>query len=228
MNGAQQLLDVIAHNLANVSTNGYKREGAVFSDTLRRAMFADDGRFIGQLGSGAWMQDHFTVMEVGEIKVTGNPLDVAISQPKGFFAVQSPGGTRYTRDGSFTINAQRELTTNDGLLVLDTAGREITLPDGKVEIDGGGNVSVSGLLVSTIGVYDGRVTKLGDGLYEGTAMQVMDAPILQSGAVEGSNVNAIEEMIAMIQLNRIYEMAQRGALSQDEMTQKLLQSIQGR
>ena len=228
MASAQQLLDVVAHNLANISTNGYKREGAVFNDTLQRAMYADDGRYLGKLGTGGWMQDHYVDMAVGSITTTGNPLDVAIQDTKGFFAVQTPNGVRYTRDGSFTLDKDKQLTTQDGLPVLDGSGREITLPVGPVEIDAAGNVSVSGQQVAKIGVYDGTVTKMGEGLYQGASMKAMDAPRLQAGAIEGSNVNAIEEMIAMIQLNRIFEMAQRGAQSQDDMTQKLLSSIQGR
>jgi flagellar basal body rod protein FlgG len=142
--------------------------------------------------------------------------------------VQTPNGVRYTRDGAFAVDSERRLTTQDGLPVLDTANREITLTNGKIEIDGQGDVSIDGQQIATIGVFDGQVTKLGEGLYEGASMKAVEEPLLQSGVLEGSNVNAIEEMIAMIQLNRIYEMAQRGALSQDEMTQKLLTALQNR
>jgi flagellar basal body rod protein FlgG len=225
---AQQLLDVVSHNLANVSTNGFKREGLVFNEQLERAMFTDDGRYLGKLGAGGWQQDHFTVMEPGQMTTTGNPLDVALLDGDAFFAVQTPNGVRYTRNGSFAMDGERRLTTHEGLPVLDGQGREITLPSGAIEIDGQGNVQVGGQAVGTVGVFTGRVTKIGDGQFEGTGMTLVDGPRVQSGAIEGSNVNAIEEMIAMIRLNRIYEMAQRGALSQDEMTQKLLASLQNR
>lgn len=228
MIGAQQLLDVVAHNLANVSTNGYKREGLVFNEQLKRAMFRGDGKYVGELGAGGWLQEHFTVMEPGNVTTTGNALDLAIQDAQGLFAVQTPAGVRYTRDGSFAIDGQRRLVTHEGLPVLDDAGREITLPSGTAEFDSAGQVSVNGSAVAKVGVYAGRVTKVGDGLYEGANMAPIDEPALVTGALEGSNVNAIEEMIAMIQLNRIYEMAQRGALSQDEMTQKLLSSVQDR
>jgi flagellar basal body rod protein FlgG len=200
----------------------------VFNDTLQRALYSDGGRYVGKLGSGGYQQEHFTVMEAGSMTTTGNVLDVAIQGPKGFFAVQTPNGVRYTRDGAFAVDSERRLTTQDGLPVLDTANREITLTNGKIEIDGQGDVSIDGQQIATIGVFDGQVTKLGEGLYEGASMKAVEEPLLQSGVLEGSNVNAIEEMIAMIQLNRIYEMAQRGALSQDEMTQKLLTALQNR
>ena len=135
---------------------------------------------------------------------------------------------RYTRDGAFTLDADRTLVTQDGYPVLDGRGREITIPEGRPEIDNGGAVSVDGAVVGEIGLYEGRTTKVGEGLYEGESMTTIDEPMMQSGALESSNVNAIEEMIQMIELNRIYEMAQRGALSQDEMTQKLLSTLQNR
>lgn len=225
---AQQLLDVVAHNLANVSTNGFKREGLVFNEQLERAMFSGDGRYLGKLGAGGWQQSHYVDMNPGAMTTTGNVLDVAILEPGGFFAVQTPNGVRYTRSGTFAIDSERRLTTHDGLPVLDATNREITLPNGTIEIDGAGNVQVEGQSAGTIGVFTGQVTKAGNGLFVGTAMSAVDGPRLQSGVVEGSNVNAVEEMIAMIRLNRIYEMAQRGALSQDEMTQKLLSSLQNR
>jgi flagellar basal body rod protein FlgG len=227
MLSAQRLLDVVSHNLANVSTNGFKREGIVFNEQLERAMFTDDGRYVGRLGAGGWPQDHYVSMEAGPMTTTGNPLDVAI-QEEGLFAVQTPAGVRYTRNGSFGVDAERRLTTHDGRPVLDTSLREITLPDGAISIDGVGRVTVGGAEVAQIGVFEGRVKKMGEALYEGADMKALESPRLLTGVTEGSNVNAIEEMIAMIKLNRIYEMAQRGAQSQDEMTQKLLSSIQGR
>lgn len=228
MLASQQLLDKVSHNLANVSTTGYKRDNAVFNDTLRRALFNDDGKYIGDIGAGTWKVEEYTSFESGVTTMTGNPLDVAISKPEGFFAVQTDNGVRYTRDGSFTLDANGQLVTQRGLQVLDASERPITLPIGKATIDGGGNVQVNGQTVATIGIFEGKVKKTGEGLYVGTNMAASEDPKVQAGALEGSNVNAIEEMIAMIQLNRMFELAQRGAQSQDEMTQKLLQGIQNR
>lgn len=228
MVGAQQLLDVVAHNLANVSTNGYKREGVVFSDGFTRLLNAADGREIGSLGSGTTMKGQYTVHEVGSLTTTGNPLDVAIQAKRGMFAVQTDNGTRYTRNGAFTLNSDRELVAKSGLPVLDDRESSIILPTGKIEISISGAVSVDGELVANIGIFDGAVQKVGNGLYFGQGMQLVDEPNLQSGMIEGSNVNAIEEMIHMIQLNRIYEMAQKAAQGHDDMTQRLIQSLEGR
>ena len=228
MESAQQWLDVVTHNLANASTSGYKRDGVVFNDTLSKALYGEDGRFVGRIGAGTSLSAQYTNMEVGTIMTTGNPLDVAIQSPKGFFAVETPSGVRYTRDGEFTLNVDRQLVTKQGLPVLDQNNSPITIPPGKIEINGDGNLSVDGTDVAKIGIFDGEVEKIGDGLFRGVAMEGIDQPTLLSGAIEGSNVNAIEEMITMIRLNRIYEMAQRSAQSHDEMTQKLIQSAQNR
>ncbi|HXH61725.1 MAG TPA: flagellar hook-basal body protein [Fimbriimonadaceae bacterium] len=225
MTAAQNLLDVVSNNLANVSTTAFKRDGAYFNDVLQRAMYADDGHYLGVMGAGGGMKGTFTVMQPGAMQQTGNPLDVAIQSPDGFFAVQAPGGVRYTRNGSFTLNADRELVTQEGLPVLDAQERTITVGKGHVSIDGQGNVMVDGNAESQIGVFTGVMTKIGSSLYTGDNVSAKDDPSMQSGALEGSNVNAVEEMIAMIQLNRIFEMAQRSAQSQDEMTDKLIQSI---
>ncbi len=228
MLAAQQLLDTVSHNLANVSTNGYKRDGAVFNDTLRRALYNDTGQYIGDIGAGTWKTEEYTDMNVGTTTITGNPLDVAILHKDGYFAVQTDAGVRYTRDGSFAVDGNGQLVTKQGLSVLDSSERPIQIPKGRIEVDGTGKISVNGDLVGAIGVFDGSAKKIGNGLFAGKNMTANTDPLVQPGAIEGSNVNAIEEMIAMIQLNRMFELAQRGAQSQDEITQKLLQSTQNR
>lgn len=228
MSSAQRQLDVVTHNLANAATAGYKRDGVVFNDTLSQALYGADGRFVGNLGAGSTLIAQFTNLAVGSIMTTGNVLDVAIQTQQGFFAVEAPTGVRYTRDGSFTLNADRELTTKTGLPVLDENEVPIKLPQGTIEINSLGDVSVDGVAVAKIGVFDGQVEKIGLGLFKGVAMQEVSEPSLLPGAIEGSNVNAIEEMIEMIRLNRIYEMAQKSVQSHDEITQKLIQSAQNR
>jgi len=228
MLASQQMLDKVSHNLANISTNGFKRDNAVFNDTLRRALYNDQGSYIGDIGAGTWKVDEFTSFEAGPTTMTGNPLDVALQQPNGFFAVQTDRGIRYTRDGSFTLDANGQLVTRQGHPVLDSGERPITVPKGKVEINTAGTLIVDGVTAGAIGVFEGKAIKAGEGLFTGTNMAPSATPQMLPGALEGSNVNAIDEMIAMIQLNRMFELAQRGAQSQDDMTQKLLQSIQSR
>lgn len=226
---AQQAMDVLTHNLANVSTTGYKRDGLAFNDALVREL-KWDGQQIGSLGAGAAPMQQYTSFEVGSINETGNPLDVAIAAERGMFAVTDKGQTAYTRNGSFGLDAQRRLVTQEGHPVLDAQGREITLPDGVPSIMSDGTVVVGGETVAQIGVYDASsFTKRGSNLFTASGpVTPVAAPILKSGALEGSNVNAVEAMVQMIQLSRQFEMSQRSIVSQDELTQRLIQSLQDR
>jgi flagellar hook-basal body protein len=105
MLNAQAQLDVIAQNLANASTTGFKRDGIAFNEALMRTMadFGGNGRNLGEMGAVQAMNVKYTDMEQGTLQVTGNPLDVAI-QEEGMFAVQTDQGVRYTRAGSFTLD----------------------------------------------------------------------------------------------------------------------------
>ncbi len=230
MVSSQQWLDVVSHNLANASTIGYKRDGIAFDDGLVRALNAGGGSGleIGSLGAGAVSKGRFTDFSMGNLTPTGNPLDLAVMGQRGAFAVQTPLGVRYTRDGGFTLNSDRQVTDKAGRLVLGMDGRPITLPLGKVKVDPNGAVEVDGQVAGRIGVFDGPFRKTLDALLETEAATPMEAAQVIPQTLESSNVNAVEEMVAMIRLNRAFEMAQRSVQSQDEGTQRLIQSLQGR
>lgn len=229
MSSAQQWLDVISHNLANISTNGFKRDVIAFNDGLLRQMQdPSSGNQVGLLGAGAAAKGQHTVFETGTISATGNDLDLALTSDSGMFAIRSGSGTRYTRDGSFALNTDRQLVTKSGELVLDTRGEPITLPTGKVVIGTDGTIQVNNKEIAQIGIWEGQFFKSGDGLFASSGARPADlgSVRVQQGALETSNVNAIEEMIAMIRLNRAFELAQKSAQSQDESTQRLIQSLQ--
>lgn len=228
MVGAQHLLDTITNNLANASTAGFKKEGVAFDDAYSQALRANggEGRDVGTLGTGPEMKGRFTDMAVGTISVTGNPLDVAISSAKGFFAVQDTDGlTRYVRDGSFSKDANGDLVNRSGYKVLDDRGVPINLPQGDAKIEEDGTISVNGNPESKIGVWDGKFTKLSGTEFASANASVISEPELKPGAIEGSNVNPIETMVEMISLNRGFEMGQRSIVQQDELTEKLIQSL---
>lgn len=225
MIAAQQTMDVIANNLANASTTGFKRDSIAFDEAMLREL--TNGA--GQIGSGPVAPPPVPVFEPGSIEVTGNPLDLAISGAKGLFAVQAPEGIRYTRDGSFTLNSQRELVTNSGNLVLDTQGRKITLPQGAIGVTSTGTVQVNGEAVAEIGLFDSNsFQKAGGNLYIATGPVTKIATEVRSGALESSNVNAIEAMVQMISISRAFELAQKSIQSQDEQSQKIIQSMNER
>jgi len=229
MASAQQWLDVISHNLANVSTTGYKRDVIAFNDGLLREMQQpSSGQSVGLLGAGAAAKGQYTIFEVGTISATGNTFDLALTTDRGMFALQTDRGTLYTRNGSFRLDDQRRLVSGEGDPVLDSQGRTITVPTGEVEISPDGQISVAGQPLAQIAVWDGAFTKVGEGHYtSSSARQMTEGEFrIEAGALESSNVNAIEEMIAMIRLNRAFELAQKSAQSQDESTQRLIQSLQ--
>lgn len=232
MSAANQWLDVISQNLANVSTTGFKRDVIAFNEGLIREMRAQggQGQALGLLGAGASAKGQYTIFDQGNLSTTGNALDLGLAQENGMFAVQTESGRFFTRDGAFTLNQDRQLTSIDGGLVLDDQGNPITLPAGKVIIASDGQISVDDQPVARLGIHEGQFSKVGSGLYSCPAPRLLDSDEVQvrQGVVESSNVNAVEEMIAMIRLNRAFEMAQKSVQSQDEATQRLIQSLQDR
>lgn len=231
MAAAQRQLDVLSNNLANSSTTGYKRDELVFNDMFAREIQRPGvrGAGVGSLSYGPTNFSEQTVTgELGEVRATGNPLDVAITSQAGFFAVRSADGqVRYTRDGSFARNSEGLLVTQRGEPVLNEQFAEISVADGRPEVLDNGTVQVDGSEVGKLGIFDGQLRKAGANLFEGSP-RLTDEFTLKPGALEGSNVNVIREMTEMISLNRTFEISQRSIMSQDDLSQRLIQSLQDR
>lgn len=229
----QNRLDVITNNLANSDTTGYKKEGATtvgFDEVL--AVKIKDGseayinRGIGTMSMGAKIGETYTDYSQGAFRVTDNTYDVALDG-QGFFAVsftnkQGETSTKYTRDGSFTLNKEGYLVTKDGDFVLGRNGRiQIdTLLDTK--IDEFGNISQNGTVIDQLRIVDfadyNYLAKYGENMYdmvEGGTMQEADCRVEQ-GALEMSNMNIVSEMVDMIAITRNFE-----------SNQKMIQSIDG-
>ena len=225
MQAADKWMDTIAANLANSSTVGFKRESIDFNERLMRALYNADGKPLGELGAGPESVSRHVIFDVGTPLNTGNPLDVAIRTTDGLFAVQTGEGVRYTRNGSFGVNSDSELITKDGHQVLDAQGQPITVRTGILTITPTGEVQADGVPVGKIGLFKGEFQRFGNSLFTCENPEAMDAVNLAPGAVESSNVNAIEEMVAMIKLNRAFELAQTSVTSQDEASERLLQIL---
>lgn len=223
MSAAQSMLDVTANNLANVNTTGFKSDGLLFRDALEANMVSG-GQSIGQISYGSAPAGEVTDFGMGSINQTGNPLDVAITDPKGAFKLDNG---QYTRDGSFRLNDAKELTDRNGNRVLDSNGSPITLDGTNIEIHQNGEIVVDGQTVATLGVYDGTFTKQGQNQFASTDAKPTDQISVQGGAIEGSNVNPIAAMIQMITLSRTFDLAQKTVQQHDELTQKLIQSLNG-
>lgn len=204
----KQQLEVVAHNIANARTTGFRAESVQFGALVSPAT-ADKLNFpsAGEL--------HASKLQ-GTTAQTGNPLDVAIVG-KGFLAIQTDSGVAYTRDGRFQISPFGELQSIEGHPVLDTGGAPVLLPqaDAVPVFNSDGRIEVGGRLVGNIGVFDLQPenvkARVGNSAF---LAQIPPEPIapgdgtkLQQGFLENSNVEPVREMANLIAITRAYESA---------------------
>ena len=226
-------MDVIANNLANVTTPAFKGQTVRFQEYLDRAK---DGTKLSYVEDAAMPRD----WSEGPLTSTGNPLDVAI-HGDGFFVVNTPNGTRYTRKGHFEMDANRQLVSADGAAIQGDSG-PISVPQDALDItvaeDGTVSVKQPGTpQTTTIGKV--RVVNFADpqtlqeeaaGLYK-AAPQVTPTPVanahLVQGALEQSNVQPIVELTHMMSVSRNYEAAQQLVQSEHDRIRKAITGIVG-
>jgi flagellar basal body rod protein FlgG len=212
-----KIVDVIANNLANANTTGFKRD---FGHVLQSATGFDAGTQVD--------------FSAGDLVSTGNELDIAL-QGSGFFVVDTPNGVRYTRSGNFGLNSAGELVTKDAMKVLSTSGSPITIRgDGKVAIRDGGSVTVDGNEVAALKVVNFTDPKKlqKEGFYRfvwnGPADGILNAsdPQVKGGYLERSNVNTVDEMVHLMSAYREFEAVQRTLKTlMTEMNSKLIQEL---
>lgn len=212
----ERQMDVIANNVANANTNGFKADHSLFEEYLNSNAHEDN--FVGSDRRVSYVQDRGTYRDVGQgpMEATNNPLDMAISG-NGFFAVQANGAERYTRDGKFALSSTGQLMTSDGNLVLGNAGPIVFQPtDHDINVAPDGTVTVLEGTAKTDSIrgkirmvtFDdpAKLIKLGSNLYgAGSANQQTDAKsTVQQGYIEKSNVNSVGEMSRMVEVMRSY------------------------
>ncbi|MFN8139981.1 MAG: flagellar hook-basal body protein [Fimbriimonadales bacterium] len=234
MKTCQTKLDVLANNLANVSTIGFKRDELAFADMLERNITDTTGRFprdVGRLGSGPTLAREVTVGEVGPAISSDNPLDLRLDKPNQYFAVRTPEGVRYTRDGATHITSDGTLVNSQGYAYLDVGNTPIKIEGNpsleSIKVQPNGAISVNGAEQSVLNVVEGDLQKVGDNLYDGQPKPASDSTVV-SGSLEGSNVNAVQTMVEMIDLQRNFEASQRAIRTQDELTEQLIRSLASR
>jgi flagellar basal-body rod protein FlgF len=199
---------IIANNVANVSTPGFRGQNALFKE------FISDQRRMKEDVSLTYDYGQYQVTDPGPIKLTGSPLDVALVGP-GFLGVQTPEGIQYTRAGNFALNSIGELVNARGYKVAGQGGGTISIPpDAKwITIDEKGAVSTDQGTVGSLMVAEFKDYQLldpaGNGLYRTTEQPTppVDTRVLQ-GKLEGSNVQAVVEMTRMIDVMREYQAVQ--------------------
>lgn len=194
--------DYVTHNLANAQTPGYKAERLIFVRKPETDPMAED----------SFSHDPVVLIDhaPGMLQKSGNPLDVAI-QGEGYFAIETKDGERFTRNGSFTLNASGELVTQSGDAVMGEGGR-ITISGKKVEISNSGAISVDGSEAGKLRIVDFKkkdaLVKRGNGLFEAARnaeQAALENPEVRSGYLETSNVQAVKEMVEMIDIQRSFE-----------------------
>jgi flagellar basal-body rod protein FlgG len=248
LDAQQTQMDVIANNLANVSTAGFKRSRAVFEDLLYQTLRQPGAQSSQQtqlpsglqLGTGVRPVATERIFTQGNLQQTSNSKDLAISG-EGFFQVLQPDGTAaYTRDGSFQVDSQGQIVTASGFVIQPA----ITVPANAQTItvgrDGTVSVTTSGTAASTqIGAFQittfinpAGLESKGENLYVETgasgnasanAPGTNGAGTISQGYIETSNVNVVEELVNMIQTQRAYEINSKAITTSDQMLQRLTQ-----
>lgn len=230
----QNRMDILTNNLANASTVGYKKEGATsqaFDDVLSYKIkdaseTANTAKRMGTLNMGVKIGENYTDFSQGSFRITGNTFDLALAG-EGFFTVQFTNkddeiSTKYTRDGSFTLDEDGYLVTADGDYVMGTRGRirlnplkETTInDDGMILQDG---VAVAALRITDFVNYD-YLEKYGENYYQtvdGARTKFADATV-KSGYLEMANVQVVSEMVNLISITRAYESNQKIVQAYDE------------
>jgi flagellar basal-body rod protein FlgG len=248
LDAQQTQMDVVANNLANVSTTGFKRSRAVFEDLLYQNLRQPGAQSSSQtqipsglqIGTGVRPVAAERIHTQGNMQQTGSKLDVAI-QGSGFFQVLMPDGTSgYTRDGSFQTDSQGQLVTASGFVIqpamtIPANSTSVTIgQDGTVSVTQAGTVAPIqiGTMQLTTFINPTGLQSMGQNLYLETASSgaaSTSAPglngtgTLGQGYIETSNVNVVEELVNMIQTQRAYEINSKAISTSDQMLQKLSQ-----
>jgi len=247
-------LAIVANNLANVNSIGFKRDAAVFQvrppemDVATLEATTDEGlrlphptQQIEGDRNYVRMAANYTDHSNGALRLTGSPLDVGLdtigSGPGApFFAIETPQGTAYTRMGNFHLNLDKELVTVDGQRVLSPAGGAIKLEDANVSIDeAGGILDSEGKNIGAIQIQVFQkpelLGKTGHGLFAdttgqagGAAPEAADGVRVRQGYLEGANVNIVEELVRMIEIQRAFSTYQKSIQTMDDASSQVIRS----
>lgn len=202
LRAGEQRLESIAHNIANVSTRGYKRE-TTFTHALRATRGA----------AARAVTESAPDLAQGQLETTGNALDLAL-EGSGWFALESPSGRSFTRDGSFRVDDKGTLVTQDGQPVAWKGSRGVLRAVGEaVVVESDGRVKQGDAQVGQLDVVDlenpAQLRPVGEGRWVAPpgAREIPSKAQVRQGAVEGSNVEAMDELVALITIQRSFESA---------------------
>jgi len=227
----QKRFDAVANNIANSRTTGFRAQQLSFQEYLKPRMSQDAvGVTTERPPSQVESAYAFTSLAAGEVQITGNPLDLAI-RGTGYFAIQTPDGERYTRDGAFSLDGAGRLVTLTGQPVLSDNGAVTVSPQaGEIKIDTNGVVTTRQGALGRLRLVDfserANLQAVGGNLFKSdqppTDVTVGTATMLQ-GAIEQSNVQSITEMTRATEITNSYEMASK--LLKDSQDTTLLNQL---
>lgn len=222
--GLLREMQAIAHNIANAATTGYRAEGLVFSEFVRR--LGQDEPSLSMAAAHARQ----TRLTQGGLSFTGGQLDLAIEGP-GFFRLETAAGERLTRAGHFALNAAGELVNPDGFRLLDDGGAPIQVPPGTtLALARDGTLSADGAPVARIEpvVPDetARLSREGGVLHAAAGgTRPAEGAVLHQGFLEDSNVDPIAQMARMVEVQRAYEAGQKFLDREDERIRAVIQTL---
>ncbi len=221
-------LELLANNVANASTGGYKADREFYS--LYTAEEAQDGDPVSTMPV---IDRPWTDLSQGLLEVTGNPLDVALSG-SGFFTVQGPEGKLYTRNGSFRLSANGRLITPDGYPVGASNGAAVTLDGSRaIEISADGTIRQDGRIAGQLQIADfsnpGDFVKQGNNYFRAARPEVEPraaaTPSVQQGKLEASNTGAAESAVRLVSVMRQFEMLQKAVSLGADMNRQAVEQV---
>ncbi|MBJ2150051.1 flagellar hook-basal body complex protein [Paracoccus sp. IB05] len=220
--GLMREMQIVANNVANISTNGFRREGLVFAEHVAGL----DREPSLSLSHG---NARITDLTQAGVTMTGGTFDLAI-QGDGFFLVMTPEGERLTRAGSFTPSVDGELVTPEGYQLLDAGGAPVFVPPGAaIAVGEDGTISANGEAVGQIGLWqpgDPLALRHRSGtLFDGGMVEPVDTGKIMQGFLEESNVNPVAEIARMIEVQRTYEMGQKFLEAEDSRARNVIQTL---
>lgn len=241
MNVQAKRLDIISNDLANTDTTGYKKDVAVVSsfkeEYLKRLNdtqhFTPNNGTVGKIVFGAKVDEVYTDFTQGSVISTGLETDMAL-QGEGFFTVQTPEGTAYTRDGNFSISQSGDLVTKEGYAVMGQAGAvnlgtDYFTSGEKITVQGNGSIYAGSKYIDTLNLVNfedtASLSKMGDNLYLATGqVSEFNGSVLQA-FLEKANVNTVEAMVDLITVARAYEANQKMVQTQDSILGKAVNEL---
>jgi flagellar basal-body rod protein FlgF len=221
--GLMREMQVVANNIANSSTTGFRREGVIFEEYV--AKLQDQESLSMAYGDARAVDLH-----QGGLSQTGGVFDMGI-QGEGFFLISTPQGDRLTRAGVFLPSAEGTLVTPDGHPLLDAGGAAVAVPDGarSFGLATDGTLSADGTPIAQIGLWQATdPTSLrheGGTMFSANGVEPMEGAVIKQGFLEDSNVEPVTEIARMIEVQRAYELGQKFLDAEDERQKGVIQTL---